>query len=127
MRTPAPDPSKSAEVGRRPPMANYVRGLLRRVPGRPKVSDAEAEAIQEGHLAHLRHLREAGFLVVSGPMLDDGDLRGVLIFRGDSLEEVRRLSESDPALKNHRLLLELHELYRPAGLQVVSSRFPQGK
>ena len=120
----SPDPSNSArtpEEAKLPPMAVYVLGLLRRVPDRPTVSDQDAEAIQEGHLAQINRLREQGVLIVAGPIMDDGDLRGILIFRNLSLEEVRRLSEADPAVQRRRLMLELHELYAPAGLGVGQS------
>jgi uncharacterized protein YciI len=102
-----------------PPMTTYVFGLLRRAPDRPQIPEAEADAIQENHLAHLRRLRERGDLIVAGPFVDDGELRGILIFRNRSMEEVRELTRSDPALQTGRLVLELHELYAPAGLRVV--------
>jgi len=108
----------SPEEAKLPRMATYIFGLLRRAPNRPEISEAQAELIQEGHLAHIRHMREQGNLIVAGPFMDDGDLRGILIFRDRTIEEVLELSRADPALQARRLILELHELYAPAGLDV---------
>lgn len=106
----------TGELARLPPMARYVFGLLRRPPDAPPITDAQANLLQECHLAHLRSLREDGRLLLSGPLLDYGELRGVLIFRSAGLDEVRHWSADDPAIRAHRLVLELHELYAPAGL-----------
>jgi uncharacterized protein len=113
-RTPTPEEAKL------PKMTTYVFGLLRSSPNRPQVGEAEAEAIQESHLAHIRRLREQGALIVAGPFMDDGELRGILIFRNRSIEEVRTLTQHDPALERQLLTLELHEWYAPTGLRVIS-------
>ena len=102
-----------------PPMSTYVLGLLLRAPNRAEISDAEAEEIQEGHLAHINRMRERGDLIVAGPLLDDGNLRGILIFRTSSVDQVQHWTEGDPAIQQHRLVLELHQLFAPAGLQVI--------
>src|SRR5262249_33445846 len=43
----------------------------------------------------------------AGPMMDDGDLRGVLIFRAASVEEAKALAAEDPAIRAGRLKLEI--------------------
>jgi uncharacterized protein len=110
----------SPEEAKLPPMTTYVLGLLRRAPDAPETSDAEAEAIQDGHLAHIRRMREQGDLILSGPLLDEGDLRGIRIFRNRSIEDARALTRSDLVLQSRKLVLELHELYAAAGLRVIS-------
>jgi uncharacterized protein len=102
-----------------PVMTHYVLGLFRRAPGRPHIPEDEAERIQESHLAHLRRLRESGDLIASGPLEEEGDLRGVLLFSTASLEQARKLTSSDPALTNGRLVLDLYTWYAPAGLRVA--------
>jgi uncharacterized protein YciI len=100
-------------------MTRYVLGLYRRVPGRPTISEAEAERIQEGHLAMIRHLSEAGEVLAAGPFEEDTDLRGVLLFATGSVERARDLVRADPAVVNGRLHLDLHTWYAPSGLRVA--------
>ena len=98
-------------------MTTYVMGLLRRGPNPPKVSDAESQRIQDGHMANIRKMAETGKLIVAGPFTDNGDLRGVFIFKC-SVEEARALAAPDPAIQSGRLVLELHPWFAAAGLRV---------
>ncbi len=67
---------------------------------------AEAQEIQQQHLAHLDGLRKQGKLVVGGPFLDDSDWRGVGVYRVADVEEAKKLAAVDPAVKAGRLLIE---------------------
>lgn len=89
-------------------MKVYYLRLLKRGPLWTPEETPEAERLQAAHLAHGRKLREAGKLILNGPVLDNGDLRGVGIFRVDSLEEAQALSDADPAVQADRLVSELH-------------------
>jgi uncharacterized protein YciI len=100
-------------------MTHYVLGLYRRVPGRPTIPDEEADRIQEAHLAKLRGLKETGAMIVSGPLEEDSDLRGVLIFNTGSVEEARQLIRDDPAVTGGRLTVDLYTWFAPVGLRVV--------
>jgi uncharacterized protein len=89
------------------------------VPNRPAISEEEADRIQEAHLAHLRRLRESGELITTGPLEEDVDIRGFMVFSTPSVEHARALMESaDAALLHGRLTLELYTWYAPAGLRV---------
>tara|TARA_R110001583_G_scaffold24869_5_gene90477 strand:- start:3670 stop:3873 length:204 start_codon:yes stop_codon:yes gene_type:complete len=46
--------------------------------------------------------------VLVGPFFDDGDIRGINIFNVTTIEEAEKLTESDPAIKAGRLIMELH-------------------
>jgi uncharacterized protein len=107
------------ETDRLPPMTHYVLGLFHRAPKAPTISDAEADRIQETHLAHLRRLMEGGDLIAAGPLEENGDLRGVLLFSTSSVDRARELMRSDPAITNGRLVLDLYTWYAPAGLRVA--------
>ena len=99
-------------------MTTYVMGLLRRGPNRVPISKSESERIQEGHMANIRKMAETGKLIVAGPFTDDGELRGVFIFKVSSIEEARELAAPDPAIQSGRLALELHPWFAAAGLKV---------
>ena len=45
---------------------------------------------------------------LAGPLGDDGDWRGVLIYRTKTLEEAQTLANDDPAVKAGRLVVTMH-------------------
>ena len=59
-------------------------------------------------MAHLTAMWKAGKLVLAGPLVDDGDWRGVLIYRTKTLEEAQKLANDDPAVKAGRLVVTMH-------------------
>lgn len=99
-------------------MTNYVLGLLRKGPNSGQGTKEEMARIQEGHLANIRKMAETGKLIVAGPIGDNGDLRGIFIFKAKSPDEVRDLVNQDPAIQSGRLIVELHPWYAAAGLRV---------
>ncbi|HEY2963105.1 MAG TPA: YciI family protein [Pyrinomonadaceae bacterium] len=76
----------------------------------------ETEAIQKAHLANIGRLAEMKKLVVAGPFGDDGALRGIFVFRVDSIEEARSLAATDPAVQAGRLALQIHPWIVPEGI-----------
>ena len=91
-----------------PDMAvRYVR-LLRRGPNWTAEETPETERLQAAHLAYGRQLVSDGKLILNGPMLDGGDLRGLSVLRVGSLEEAQALAEADPAVQAGRLNAEVH-------------------
>lgn len=98
-----------------PGFQNYVLGFMYRAAG--TTADAEsAESLQTGHLANLRKMWEEGLLLASGPIGDKGDLRGVLIFRGDDRAAVERRVAADPLTRAGRLRITLKPWMGPAGI-----------
>jgi uncharacterized protein len=95
--------------------ADYVFGLLVRGPKWTAAVTEETKRLQEGHMANINRLSEAGKLVLAGPFIDGGERRGVFIFKVDTLEEARALTETDPAVKAGRLKIELHRWSVPKG------------
>jgi uncharacterized protein YciI len=76
----------------------------------------ETEEIQKAHLANIGRLAKMKKLVVAGPFGDNGNLRGIFVFRVNSLEEARTLTLSDPAVQAGRLALDLHPWLVPEGI-----------
>ena len=97
-----------------PPMVTYQLALLRAGPHRNQ-PEAEAERLQAAHLAHLKALTQAGKRVAGGPFLHDGDLRGMSVY-AVPLDEARRLSTADPALKAGRMVVEFYPWSVAAGV-----------
>jgi uncharacterized protein len=111
------DESESTEQFEVPEsMIVYYLGLLRRGPMWTAEETPEVERLQAAHLANIRSMHEVGKLMIAGPLLDNGDLRGVYIFRVGSLGEAQALAESDPAVQAGRLIFELHPWMIPMGI-----------
>lgn len=99
-------------------MHKYVVAFLRKGPNRAK-DQAERERLQKNHLDNIGRLAEAGKLAVAGPFLDDGDLRGIYIFNVETVEEARKLTETDPLIQSGGLIMELHPWYGSAALKEI--------
>ncbi|MGI9013391.1 MAG: YciI family protein [Phycisphaerales bacterium] len=101
-------------------MKRYVMAFLKAGPNRSQNAE-EAAALQSAHLANIRRLASEGKLVVAGPFLDDGEVRGIYIFNAETIEEARELTATDPAIQAGRLVMELHPWYGSAALQEVNT------
>jgi uncharacterized protein YciI len=76
----------------------------------------EVKELQKGHLANIGRLAETKKLIVAGPFGDDGNLRGIFVFRVASLEEAQELCATDPMIKIGRLTVELLPWQVPEGI-----------
>ena len=76
----------------------------------------EAAELQDRHLAFRADLRDRGYLIGGGPLVDQDDerLRGISIMACDP-ETARRLSNEDPAVQAGRLAVEVMTWMVPAG------------
>jgi uncharacterized protein YciI len=109
----APAPAKDAGKGAAPAaapleMESFQLVLLVRAPTWRKLPDAEAQALQKAHLAHLTRMGDEGKAVVCGPFGDQADvsLRGACVYRVASAVEARALAEEDPVVKAGQLRIE---------------------
>jgi uncharacterized protein YciI len=91
-----------------PNMACYYIGLLTRGPTWTLEETPEVIGLGEAHMANIRRMGEAGKLVIAGPCPDGGQLRGIYVFKVDSLAEAEAPTQSDPAVQAGRLAFELH-------------------
>ena len=90
--------------------------LLVRPPDAPELSDEEADALQDAHLAFRAGLRDQGYLIGGGPLVDQDDerLRGISIMAVDPAT-ARELSNADPAVRAGRLAVQVMTWMVPAG------------
>jgi uncharacterized protein YciI len=100
-------------------MKSYVMAFLKRGPNRDRDS-SEAAALQRAHLENIGRLAEAGKLVLAGPFLDTGALRGIYLFDVPTVEEARALTATDPAIQAGSLVMELKPWYGSAALMEVN-------
>lgn len=100
-------------------MKKYVVAFLKAGPNTDQDSITRA-SLQSAHLKNIQRMANEGKLVIAGPFLDDTELKGIYVFNVASVEEARALTESDPAIKAGRLVMELHPWYGSAALQKVN-------
>ena len=100
--------------------------LLLRPPSAPDLSEEELDRLQDGHLAHIASLHEAGKLVAAGPLLTgvDDPLRGIGILTV-GVDEAAALMADDPSIRAGRLEARFQTWLCPAGAMSFSpTRFP---
>ena len=100
-------------------MKQYVMAFLKTGPNRDQDSTTAAQ-IQNAHLENIGRMAENGDLLLAGPFLDNSDIKGIYIFNVSSLEEAKKLTESDPAIKTGRLVMELKPWYGSAALMAIN-------
>ena len=100
-------------------MKQYVMAFLKAGPNRD-YSEAEAAELQKAHMDNIVRMAHDGDLVLAGPFLDGGEIRGIYIFNVKTVEEARKLTETDPAIKAGSLVMELHPWYGSAALMKVN-------
>lgn len=101
-------------------MKRYVMALLKRGPNRHHDS-ATVARIQKGHMDNISRMAENGDLVLAGPFLDDGEIRGIYIFNTETIEDAKALTKSDPAIQSGRLIMELHPWYGSAAIMELNN------
>lgn len=101
-------------------MRQYVIAFLKEGPNRDQDSTRTAD-LQRGHLENIRRLADEGKLVLAGPFMDRGELRGLYVFDVRTIEEARALTETDPAIQAGRLEMELRPWYGSAALMEINN------
>ena len=96
----------------------YELVLLRRPADVPSHDDAEIDRIHDRHLAFLDEQREAGLLVLAGPVWNQPDehLRGICLYRVGDLDRARAVAETDPAVVAGRFAVEIMNFACPSGI-----------
>lgn len=101
-------------------MKSYVVAFLMK--GDAVIQDKEKSAeLQKAHLKNIDRLAELNKLVLAGPFMDNGEMRGVYVFDVATIEEARELTASDPAIQAGVLKMELKPWYGSAALMEVNS------
>ena len=100
-------------------MKQYVMAFLKAGPNRSQDEETAAK-LQTAHLKNIQRLVAEGKLLLVGPFLDDGNVRGIYIFNVPTLDEAEKLTQTDPAIQAGSLVMELHPWYGSAALQQIN-------
>jgi uncharacterized protein YciI len=98
-----------------PENVRYQLGLLVRGPGWTPGRTPATDSIQAGHLANIGRMWEHGALLLAGPFMNGGELRGVFVFRPGE-DPLDSLMAGDPAIAAGRLECRLYPWLAPPGL-----------
>jgi uncharacterized protein len=106
-------------------MRKYVMAFLLRGDKVSEFTPEQRSEIQAGHMANIGKMAEMGKLIVAGPFMGNGDLRGIYIFDVQTLDEAKALTETDPAIKAGVLKMDLKEWYGSAALMMLPEIYPK--
>lgn len=95
-------------------MKTYYLVFLKKGPNRSQDS-VTTHKLQEQHIAHLDKMANEGKLDICGPLLENGDIRGICIYNVTTKEEAEKLANQDPMIKAGRLIAEIHPFYSAKG------------
>lgn len=82
-------------------------GIFQRPQNAPQYSAEKLKELQSGHIANLEKMAKEGILSAAGPLLSDGNRRGILIFFSKDIDEIKRAVAVDPLIRAKRLELRL--------------------
>lgn len=99
-------------------MKTYYFVYLKAGTNRTQDSTTRAQ-IQRAHLDNITKLANEGKLIVAGPFMDDHEVRGIFILNARSMEEAMEWTQTDPAVKAGRLIMDVHPFYCSAALMMV--------
>lgn len=123
--TPVPNPSFDPALAKKlgadqRGMRNYVLAILKSGPNYDKVKGDERAKIFEGHFANINRMAKEGTLLVAGPFGDDtGDWAGLYLFNVKTIDEARKLTETDPTIKAGVFIGEFHKWYGSAAMMEI--------
>lgn len=76
-----------------------------------------SDSLFKGHMANIERLAREGKLIVAGPLKkNDKTYRGIFIFNTNTIEDAKKLLETDPVVKEQLLEAEIFQWYGSAAL-----------
>jgi uncharacterized protein YciI len=105
-------------AGRSDPLTKYFVAFLYKGPkfAAAPADSPERKANHEEHVAYIDRMLANGKLILYGPILDGGDLRGMYIFKAVTIEEAREWANEEPSVKIGMIEMRVYPWLGPASL-----------
>ncbi|HWY37773.1 MAG TPA: YciI family protein [Bacteroidia bacterium] len=99
-------------------MKKYVMCFLKTGPNKSLSADS-VNKIVKLHLKNIVRLASQGKLIVAGPFTDGTELEGIFLFNVATVEEAKKLTDTDPGVQAGIFSVELHPWYGSAAIMQV--------
>jgi uncharacterized protein len=86
----------------------YYAGIVKKGPNWTAEQTAEVVRVNQEHRQYLERLLARGVVVLAGPFTDNGEIRGIYVFKVGPEKQARALCDDAPAVSSGRLQEELH-------------------
>lgn len=97
-------------------MKSYMLVILKTGPNKTTDTNFISDCFR-GHLDNINRLVKEGKMIIAGPMSNNSNnYRGIFILNSTSVDEAERLLQTDPAIKEGLLDVELYNWYGSAAL-----------
>lgn len=98
-------------------MKSYVLAILKTGPKDTEIKGKERDEMFKGHMANIGRLAAEGKLAVAGPFgKNDIQFRGLFILNVTTVEEAKKLTDTDPVIKARMMIVEFVPWYGSAAL-----------
>jgi uncharacterized protein YciI len=98
-------------------MKSYVLAILKTGPNDASIKGTERTEMFKGHLANINRLAGEGKLAVAGPFgKNDKLFRGLFILNVTTVEDAKKLTDTDPVVKAGMMIVEFVPWYATAAL-----------
>lgn len=88
----------------------YVLAFLKK--GSTETTDTLLQQkLQMEHLQFLFTLKEQKKISIFGPVLNGNDLEGIIIFNSDKIDEVKKILDNEPYMKQGMMKYELFQWF----------------
>ena len=106
--SPKPDPAYK--------MTTFVMGFLVKGPVWTNDKIPDLEKLQQNHITHIFSLINSNKAAIAGPLLDNQNLRGIIVFNTDSIELAQSWESADPAIQTGRLSVQFTKWFAGEGV-----------
>jgi uncharacterized protein YciI len=98
-------------------MKSYVLAILKTGPNDASITGKERSDMFKGHMANMNRLAAEGKLAVAGPFgKNDKAFRGLFILNVTTVEDAKKLTDTDPVVKAGMMIVEFVPWYGSAAL-----------
>jgi uncharacterized protein YciI len=105
-------------AGETPALTKYFVAFLHKGPQFAAIpaDGPERKLNHERHIAYIQQMSGEGKLLLYGPILDAGDLRGMYVFKAESIAQAREWANLEPSVKIGLIEMRVYPWFGPPNL-----------